>query len=547
VPFRDTEVPRPSVPNTRNSTSPELAPSHEDDGKKSALVERILRGELSPELACEQQAISRAELGDWVRVYRWAARRAIDAQVIEALSAQGLGDLEHTQATEFSGGLESMAVSDLVQTIQYGRKDAHIRIAHGTEQSHIWCAGGEIVDAQSIQLSGSAAVYRLMALHHGQVHADFSPVSRTRTIHASTQALLLESAKRSDECRQLRERIGDTRAVYVVSASAPADAPLEPALMQVLAAFDGARSVDEVVHTSSFPDLETLVLISRLLDESWLVPRPTPLRKPAPARVTSAQRHSLGSFLPTAVSWQAHPSSLPVPRRRLWASAAGGVAVVACAFGVGFLSARNPGSTQPAALGPALRKAEPCPSGLSLVAGRFCLGVKEVSAGEYQSCVSAGACESLASESGEVDALSPARPAYAARDEAVAVCNGGRVGREQYPVNCITYPQARRFCEWRGERLPSAAEWELAAQPRNSEASGIIDLLGGVSEWTSAGTGPESVTSGVDAVAQRERFVVLGGSLKSDPAAVAAPATRLYMNANASGRNVGFRCAKELP
>jgi formylglycine-generating enzyme required for sulfatase activity len=241
------------------------------------------------------------------------------------------------------------------------------------------------------------------------------------------------------------------------------------------------------------------------------------------------------------VSWQTRPS-LPLPRRRLWASAAGGVAVVACAFSIGFWSARTPDSALPTAASPAQPTQGSCPSGMGLVEGRFCLGHTEVSAGQYQSCVVAGACEPVASESGAPNGSSPPDAAL----DALAVCNGGRVGREQYPVNCVTYTQARRFCEWRGERLPSATEWELAAQPGKHEAAQILDLVGGASEWTSGGPAPDPVTPAGDAPAERERFVVLGGSLKSGPSASAAPATRLYMNANTSGRNVGFRCAKNI-
>jgi formylglycine-generating enzyme required for sulfatase activity len=94
--------------------------------------------------------------------------------------------------------------------------------------------------------------------------------------------------------------------------------------------------------------------------------------------------------------------------------------------------------------------------------------------------------------------------------------------------------------------LPSAAEWELAAQPGQSEAAGIVDLLGGVSEWTTASLPAKPELEDSNGTAPRERFVVLGGGFKSGRGAAAAPATRLYMNASAIGRNVGFRCASSL-
>jgi hypothetical protein len=521
-------------------------PAHgHTDEEKAALVERILRGDLTPEAACAERGLSRAELTHWVRVYRWAARRAIDEQVIAALSARGL-TVDDLPATEFSGGLDSMGVSELVQTIQYGRKDAHIRVTHGAEQSDIWCVQGDIVDAQSTRLVGSAALYRLMLLKEGQVHADFSAVRRARIIHASTQALLLESAKRSDDCRELRARLGDTRAIYVASAHAPTDSPLEPQLTQVLREFDGASSVDDVVHMSLLPDLETLLIIRRLLDESWLTPKPQAMPAARLARRAASQRLP-SSVLPTVLSGQARSSRALSWPQRLWGSAVLGLAVVSCAFVIGFWSTRNPSAASPAGAseGAAVARAV-CPPGMGWVAGRFCLGQTEVTAAQYQACVAAGACEPTQSDFGSPSRAPLASAAPASRDDALHACNGGRPGREQFPINCLTFPQSRRYCEWQGGRLPSAAEWELAAQPGNHEAAGILDLLGGVSEWTTASTPARPELGGSGDAVPPERFVVLGGGLESGSGAAAAPATRLYMNASAIGRNVGFRCASSL-
>lgn len=37
-------------------------------------------------------------------------------------------------------------------------------------------------------------------------------------------------------------------------------------------------------------------------------------------------------------------------------------------------------------------------------------------------------------------------------------------GREQHPVNCVTWDQAASYCAARGQRLPTDAEWEWAAR-----------------------------------------------------------------------------------
>jgi len=141
-------------------------------------------------------------------------------------------------------------------------------------------------------------------------------------------------------------------------------------------------------------------------------------------------------------------------------------------------------------------------------------------------------------------------------------CNSGQPGRERYPINCVTYQQAQQYCAWRGGRLPTQPEWEYAAErahpapaeqhrgtlpvgsfPSGGTPEGILDLLGNVSEWTSGHVGFQRPSDADDPNARRELYAVLGGGLQPGASRIGSRASRLYMNANARGRNVGFRCA----
>ncbi|HWO09113.1 MAG TPA: SUMF1/EgtB/PvdO family nonheme iron enzyme, partial [Polyangiaceae bacterium] len=212
-----------------------------------------------------------------------------------------------------------------------------------------------------------------------------------------------------------------------------------------------------------------------------------------------------------------------------------GVAVVAVAFGVGFYSAPRRQIPR-VVLAPAEPSSLPtCAPGLALLPGGVCLDQAEVTAGQYQACVRAGACESAQREFEPVAATgeNPSLGSETAR------CNAGLPGRESYPINCVTFQQGRRFCEWRGGRLPTRSEWEFAATAGGSVPA--RDLGGGVSEWTVEPASPHAA----DVDATRERYVVLGDGLDRGIGAGGA-LSRLYMNANAQGRSVGFRCVVAL-
>jgi formylglycine-generating enzyme required for sulfatase activity len=71
--------------------------------------------------------------------------------------------------------------------------------------------------------------------------------------------------------------------------------------------------------------------------------------------------------------------------------------------------------------------------------GGFQIDVFETTQEKYAQCVDAGVC-------------------------AAPTCDWDPDARAQYPVVCITYPQASEYCGWAGKRLCTEAEWERAAR-----------------------------------------------------------------------------------
>ncbi|MFH0901198.1 MAG: SUMF1/EgtB/PvdO family nonheme iron enzyme [Pseudomonadota bacterium] len=69
------------------------------------------------------------------------------------------------------------------------------------------------------------------------------------------------------------------------------------------------------------------------------------------------------------------------------------------------------------------------------------IDVLEATTGDYRRCVVAGGCSPLPLAVGDT-----------------------RYARDDWPMVNVTWAEAQQFCQWRGARLPTEAEWEKAAR-----------------------------------------------------------------------------------
>jgi formylglycine-generating enzyme required for sulfatase activity len=206
----------------------------------------------------------------------------------------------------------------------------------------------------------------------------------------------------------------------------------------------------------------------------------------------------------------------------------------------------------------------------------FLIDPYEVTNAAYANCVADSSC-SPPTESG-----SALRASYYGNPEFA-----------DFPVLFVTHRAAIAFCEWRGVRLPTEAEWELAARgtnelyfpwgnsfegnfanfcdancredhratryndghadtapvgsyPRARSPYGVYDMAGNVWEWTadwydhdyyevSPDANPTGPTTGSERVIRGGSWYNTGSFLHS--------ALREYVEPNAARDNLGFRCA----
>lgn len=229
----------------------------------------------------------------------------------------------------------------------------------------------------------------------------------------------------------------------------------------------------------------------------------------------------------------------------------------------------------------------------------YCLDRTEVTMAAYRECSEKGHCKRAYRRSWWKGAKKNEIRAYS------VLCNEHFDDRPNHPVNCVTWIQARDYCQERGFRLPLESEWEFAARgsdgrvypwgdspPDASRANvcgqecarwrrvnklsakeplyliddgyagtapvgmfaggtgqwGNVDLVGNLFEWTASEYLPYSGAPPLRRAfssAQDIKHVIRGGAFNSYNSDFADPALRFGLSDKTHSHGVGFRCAAD--
>lgn len=239
----------------------------------------------------------------------------------------------------------------------------------------------------------------------------------------------------------------------------------------------------------------------------------------------------------------------------------------------------------------------------SIYISAFKIDKYEVTTAQFAECVKAGACIEYEGEGLD-------RIMYYLSGKNAPGCNLDSPGRENYPMNCVSWLGAKTYCEWIEKRLPTEAEWEKAARgtdgrkypwgnepyvccdyvnefdsgyisedktviaegcglddsipvgnkPKGVSPYGLQDMIGNVEEWvndrydayyyqsspTEDPPGPE-IGNPIPSEGYRDYRIIRGGSWKEVTLDLRVSARSLsYLPEDYIIDMVGFRCAESI-
>lgn len=221
----------------------------------------------------------------------------------------------------FFGDLAEMSITDLLQTVEIGKRSGKATVRSGQRAGVIWFIDGAVADADAGGLSGDEAVYRLLNWEEGEFEMDFRAQPPSRSINMPISTLLLEGMRRIDAWSRLEAQLPPLSTTFGIDAEEMADHQdtINDDASAVLDRVDGRRDINAVVAATPLPDLKALQIINRLYFEGVLtemegsiapsavappleeepppivsVQRSAPRTRPAPPPTPSAPRAPIG-------------------------------------------------------------------------------------------------------------------------------------------------------------------------------------------------------------------------------------------------------------
>ncbi len=187
--------------------------------------------------------------------------------------AQSVQDAAQMSTPGFSGSLSEMALVDLLQTLEVGKKTAVLSLQKGGREGRVYVTQGEVVDAELDHLDARTALLRMFTWNEGQFSVSMMEHDRTRSIFVDTPDLISEGVTRLYRWEQLSKDLPSLQSV-VLKAPDKTDVQLTRDEQHIMELIDGRKRMIDIIEQSKFDDIKALRLFKGLFEKGAVMEAP---------------------------------------------------------------------------------------------------------------------------------------------------------------------------------------------------------------------------------------------------------------------------------
>ncbi len=175
------------------------------------------------------------------------------------------------------GSLQSINLADIMQLVSNSKQSGRFVLTKNTgENGYIYIKDGEIIHAEVEHFSGEDAVFTLISWGEGDFVFEEQEFNVQQTISRSVTSLLMEAARRIDEWKLLRKKIGSIDAIPTFSEIDREERrkiSLSTLEWMVVAKIDGHKSIVQIANETGINIFDTSRIIFGMLASKLLTLR----------------------------------------------------------------------------------------------------------------------------------------------------------------------------------------------------------------------------------------------------------------------------------
>lgn len=167
------------------------------------------------------------------------------------------------------GSLSSINLADIIQLVSNSRQTGRFALTRENGQNgYIYLKNGEILHAEVEEFRGEDAIFTLISWSEGEFQFEEGAFPMQTTVQRPITSLLMEAARRIDEWKLLRKKIGSIDAIpefVEIDRQERRKISLSTLEWLIISKIDGKKSINAISRESGINIYDTARIIFGLI------------------------------------------------------------------------------------------------------------------------------------------------------------------------------------------------------------------------------------------------------------------------------------------